>query len=149
MISYRLKKIPILLLMLGTFWLSTTALAEEFRLAAGGMKIADLQLGAGEVASVGMIATIHFTVWLDEQGSQGNMIYNSRAHAKPISFVIGTDRVMPAWNEGVLGMQAGGQRQLRVPSGMAYGNRAIGEDIPANASLILNIELLRIERPVK
>ena len=149
MTSQSLKKNSTLLMVFATLWFLTTALAEDFRIGVGGLKMMDLQMGTGEVASLGMIATIHFTGWLDEQGVQGKMIYNSRAHGGPISFVIGTDRVMPAWNEGVLGMQAGGQRLLLVPPGMAYGNRAIDDDIPANASLRLNIELLRLEQPVK
>ena len=143
MMSYDSKKIYILLI-LCAICLSSPVLADDFRAGAGGMQIKDMQLGLGKVATVDMIATIHFTAWLDEQGSQGKMIYNSRDHGEPISFVIGTDRVMPAWNKGVLGMQPGGQRLLLVPPAMAYGNRAIQDDIPANTSLIFNFELLEL-----
>ena len=137
-------KVLVLLLSLG---LAASAQAEGFRTAAGGMKVKDLQLGSGEVATAGMIATIHFIGWLDDLGAQGREIYNSRNRGEPVSFVIGTDKVMAAWNEGVLGMQPGGRRMLLVPPGMAYGNRAIEDVIPANASMIFNIELLSLEPP--
>ena len=119
--------------------------AEGFRTAAGGMKIKDLKVGTGEVAAEGMVATIHFTGWLDDAGAQGREIYNSRNSGEPVSFVVGTDKVMPAWNEGVKGMQVGGRRMLLVPPGMAYGNRAINDVIPANAALRMTLELTKLE----
>jgi len=119
--------------------------AEGFTTAAGGMKIKDLKVGTGEAAAEGMVATIHFIGWLDDAGAQGREIYNSRNSGEPVSFVIGTDKVMPAWNEGVKGMQVGGRRMLLIPPGMAYGNRAINEVIPANAALRMTLELISLE----
>jgi len=124
---------------------SNAVFADGFRTAAGGMKVKDLANGSGLVAEEGMIATIHFIGWLDNQGVRGKELYNSRSTGEPVSFVIGTDKVMPAWNEGVLGMQPGGRRMLLVPPGMAYGNRAVEDIIPANASMMFNIELVRLE----
>jgi FKBP-type peptidyl-prolyl cis-trans isomerase len=133
------------LLLALAFICSFNAHAEEFQTGPGGMKMKDLKPGNGVVATEGMTATIHFTGWLDDQGARGKELYNSRNHGEPVSFVIGTDGVMPAWNEGVKGMQAGGRRMLLVPPGMAYGNRSIDDVIPANASLQFIIELVRLE----
>lgn len=121
------------------------ALAEGFRTAAEGMKIKDLKVGTGEAAAEGMVATIHFIGWLDDAGAQGREIYNSRNSGEPVSFVIGTDKVMPAWNEGVKGMQVGGRRMLLVPPGMAFGNRSINDVIPANAAMRMTLELTNLE----
>jgi len=107
----------------------------------------DLQAGQGMQAQEGMVATIHFIGWLDERGARGREIFNSRAEGRPISFVIGTDMVMPAWNVGVLGMRPGGARLLLVPPAMAYGDRAIEDVVPANAPLMLRLELLQLENP--
>ena len=123
----------------------TVAQADSFRSAKGGMKVKDMQTGTGLVAAEGMVATIQFSGWLDNQGVRGKELYNSRNSGVPVSFVIGTDKVMPAWNEGVLGMQAGGRRMLLVPPGMAYGKRAIDDVIPANSSMQFIIELVRLE----
>jgi len=128
-----------------SFLFGAAAQAEKFQNAKGGMKIKDIQTGTGLVAAEGTIATIHFTAWLDQQGVRGRELYNSRNSGEPVSFVIGTDKVMPAWNEGVRGMQIGGIRQLLVPPEMAYGQRAVDDVIPAGASMQFIIELVRLE----
>lgn len=135
----------VLLALALSFLFGTAAQADSFRSAKGGMKVKDMKAGTGLVASEGMIATIQFTGWLDNQGVRGKELYNSRNRGEPVSFVIGTSKVMPAWNEGVLGMRVGGTRMLLVPPGMAYGNRAIDDIIPANASMQFVIELVRLE----
>ncbi|MGD2127843.1 MAG: FKBP-type peptidyl-prolyl cis-trans isomerase [Lysobacterales bacterium] len=124
---------------------SAWAVGDAFRAGPDGLRYRDLQVGQGPVAATGMVATIHFIGWLDEQGARGKEIYNSRAEGRPVSFVIGTDGVMQAWNEGVIGMQPGGSRMLLVPPGLAYGNRAVDDVIPANASLMFRIELIRLD----
>jgi len=121
------------------------AAGEGFTSAAGGLRYKDLKVGTGEPAASGQIATIHFKGWLDENGSQGREIYSSYSEGQPVRFVIGTDGVMPGWNEGVLGMQPGGKRLLLIPPGMAYGNREIEGVVPANASLMFHIELIALE----
>ncbi len=126
---------------------SQLASADAFHAGPGGMKIKDLATGEGPVAAEGMIATIQFTGWLDENGTRGREFYNSRSRGEPVSFVIGTDGVMPAWNAGVVGMQPGGRRILLVPPGMAYGNRSIDDVIPANDSLQFIIELVDLQPP--
>ena len=115
-----------------------------FRNAAGGMKIKDLQIGEGPVATTGQVATIHFVGWIDDAGTRGRELYNTHREGQPVSFVIGTDGVMQGWNEGVLGMQPGGKRMLLVPPGMAYGNREIEGVAPANTALMFRFELVEL-----
>lgn len=118
-----------------------------FQAGPGGMRFKDLQVGQGAVAEQGMVATIHFIGWLDEDGVRGREIYNSRREGRPVSFVVGTDGVMPGWNEGVMGMQPGGSRMLLLPPAMAFGQRQIEGVIPADASMMFRIELLSLENP--
>jgi FKBP-type peptidyl-prolyl cis-trans isomerase len=140
--------LPLFLLLSALLGAPGAAIADEsFRAGADGLRLKDLQLGDGPEARAGMVATIHFIGWLDEQGARGREIYNSRAEGHEVSFVIGTDGVMQGWNEGVIGMQPGGARMLLVPPGLAYGNRAIDGVIPANAALMFRIELIRLEDP--
>ena len=129
-----------------SFLFGAAAQADSIRNAKGGMRTQDMQTGTGLVAAEGMIATIQFTAWLDKQGVRGKKLYNSRNSSESVSFVIGTDKVMPAWNEGVLGMRVGGTRKLLIPPEMAYGQRAIDDVIPANASLQFIIELVWLEK---
>lgn len=120
---------------------------EAFRAGPDGLRYRDLQPGQGVEAAAGMVATIHFIGWLDEQGARGREIYNSRAEGRPVSFVIGTDRVMPAWNAGVLGMRPGGARMLLVPPGLAWGQRGVDDVVPPGASVMFRIELVSLEDP--
>ena len=111
-----------------------------------GLQYKDLKSGAGEHAETGDVATIHFASWLDDAGRKGRGIYNTRNHSHPVSFVIGTDRIMPGWNEGVIGMRPGGKRLLKIPAELGYGARGVQDVVPPNASLIFVIELLELEK---
>ncbi len=66
----------------------------------------------------------------------------------PVSFngALSTDKVMQGWNEGVMGMQAGGKRMILVPPGLAYGSRNIEKAVPANASLMFMFDVLAVEK---
>ena len=70
-----------------------------------------------------------------------------RSQGRPVSFVIGTDGVMPGWNEGVVGMKPGGSRMLLLPPAMAFGERQVEEVVPANAPMMFRIELVSLEDP--
>ena len=89
---------------------------------------------------------MHSIGWLDADGRQGRELYNSRREGRPLSFVVGTDRVMPGWNDGVIGMKPGGKRLLRVPPARAYGARGVQDVIPPNAGLMLMIDLIEVEK---
>jgi FKBP-type peptidyl-prolyl cis-trans isomerase len=78
--------------------------AAGFITTANGLQFKDLKTGAGAAAEAGDVATLHFIGWLDDRGGKGREIYDTHRRGEPVSFVIGTDRVMPAWNEGVMGM---------------------------------------------
>jgi len=141
------KKLLLIAMLVLSFGLVAGAWAEDgaFQVGPGGLRYKDLQMGQGPTAVAGQVATIHFVGWIDEQGKRGREIYNSRNRGQPVSFVIGTDRVMQGWNEGVTGMKPGGQRLLLVPPSMAWGGRAIDGVVPANAAMMFRIELVSLE----
>jgi FKBP-type peptidyl-prolyl cis-trans isomerase len=120
--------------------------ADPMQTTPAGARYRDLQPGNGEIAAPGDIATMHFTGWLDDNGSKGREFYNSRSEGTPVSFVIGTDRVMPGWNDGIVGMRQGGKRLLLLPPALGYGARGVQDIVPPNASLIFIIELLDLEK---
>lgn len=112
-----------------------------------GTRYKELQLGQGTSANYGDVAVMHFMGWLANDGQRGREIFNTRNRGKPVSFVVGTDRVMQGWNDGVIGMRPGGRRLLLVPPARAYGNKAVQGVVPAGASLMFLIELLEVEKP--
>ena len=123
------------------------AVAEGFPFATpGGIQYRDLQVGSGDCAEAGDVVAIHFVGWLTRDGQRGSEFFNSRAQGRPVSFVVGTERVMPAWNEGVIGMCLGGRRLLLVPPALGYGSKGVQGVVPANAHLMFLIEVLDVEK---
>ncbi len=110
-----------------------------------GLSYEDLDMGTGDSAEVGRVAVIHFTGWLDNNGEKGKSFLNSRDRGKPITFKIGTDKVIKGWNIGIVGMKAGGKRRLMVPGELGYGARGVDDLIPPDADLIFDIELLEVK----
>lgn len=123
-----------------------TVAADHFLLTPQGIRYQDLKPGMGATAEPGDVVTMHFIGWLEADGKKGKEIYNSRRERDPVSFVVGTDRVMQGWNEGVIGMKPGGKRLLMLPPWLGYGSRGVEGVIPENARLIFVIDLIAIEK---
>lgn len=123
------------------------ALADPpYQLTPQGARYKDLQPGTGDTAKPGDLVTIHFTGWLDDNGKQGKQLYNTRKADRPISFVVGTKRVMPGWNEGVIGMRRNGKRLVILPPALGYGGRGAQDIVPPGSSLIFLIELVELDK---
>ena len=109
----------------------------------------DIVKGTGEGISQGQVAVVHYTGWLYEPTApeqKGTKFDSSRDRGQPFSFMIGAGQVIRGWDEGVQGMQPGGQRRLVIPSDLAYGDSGKGP-IPGGATLVFDVELLEIEEP--
>lgn len=106
----------------------------------GRMIIDDVVTGAGEAVKEGDTITVHYKGMLQN----GQEFDNSYNRGEPISFKVGAGRVITGWEEGVLGMQVGGERILVIPPALAYGTKGYGP-IPGGATLVFMIELLSIE----
>ena len=111
-----------------------------------GLQYEDTILGAGETASKGHSVTVHYTGWLYQDGVQGTKFDSSRDRQSPFVFSLGAGMVIRGWDEGVAGMQVGGQRTLIIPAELGYGARGAGGVIPPNATLKFDVELLSISR---
>jgi FKBP-type peptidyl-prolyl cis-trans isomerase FkpA len=109
----------------------------------------DVVKGTGEGISLGQVAVVHYTGWLYDPTApeqKGTKFDSSRDHGAPFKFAIGTGNVIRGWDEGVQGMQPGGQRRLVIPPDLGYGDSGTGP-IPGGATLVFDIELLAIEQP--
>ena len=105
-----------------------------------GLKYIDQEVGTGDVAVTGKTASVHYTGWLEN----GKKFDSSVDRGQPFSFPLGAGRVIKGWDEGVQGMKVGGKRKLTIPSDLGYGSRGAGGVIPANATLIFDVELLGV-----
>ncbi|MBI9061454.1 MAG: FKBP-type peptidyl-prolyl cis-trans isomerase [Marinilabiliaceae bacterium] len=74
----------------------------------------------------------------------GTEFDSSIKRGEPISFHL--NRVIKGWTEGLQLMKEGGKYELVIPSELAYGERAMGDVIPAHSVLIFEIELIAIEK---
>jgi peptidylprolyl isomerase len=92
----------------------------------------------------GQSVTVHYTGWLNQNGAPGKKFDSSVDRDETFSFAVGVGMVIAGWDEGVLSMKVGEKRRLLIPSKMGYGARGAGRDIPPNADLIFDVELLEV-----
>ncbi|MCZ2104146.1 MAG: FKBP-type peptidyl-prolyl cis-trans isomerase [Comamonadaceae bacterium] len=112
---------------------------------ASGLQYEDTRLGEGAAARTGQSVRVHYTGWLHEAGEKGARFDSSRDRGQPFEFPLGAGMVIRGWDEGVQGMQVGGQRTLLIPAALGYGERGAGGVIPPNATLLFDVELLAID----
>lgn len=108
---------------------------------ADGLQYWDIKVGTGTEAKDGNTVKVHYTGWL----TTGKKFDSSVDAGTPFEFTIGKNEVIKGWDEGVSGMKVGGKRQLRIPPDLAYGERGYPGAIPANATLIFDIQLLDVK----
>lgn len=104
------------------------------------LMITDLVVGTGAEATPGSTVTVNYTGALPD-----GTVFDSSVGRGPFTFGLGAGQVIRGWDEGVAGMKVGGKRRLVIPADMAYGNQAVGGVIPANATLLFEVELLGVQ----
>jgi peptidylprolyl isomerase len=109
---------------------------------ASGLKYTDVVVGKGAAPVAGKQVKVHYTGTLEN----GKKFDSSVDRKEPFSFIIGVGQVIPGWDEGVMTMKVGGKRKLIIPSKLGYGARGAGSDIPPNATLLFDVELLDIAK---
>lgn len=112
---------------------------------ASGLKFQPLSEGkSDQKPQAGQLVTVHYTGWLDENGNPGRKFDSSVDRNEPFQFTIGIGQVIKGWDEGVMDMKVGEKRRLIIPSHLAYGSRGAGGIIPPNATLIFDVELIKV-----
>jgi FKBP-type peptidyl-prolyl cis-trans isomerase len=105
------------------------------------LKIEDIKTGTGAEAKAGNSVTVHYTGTLTD----GTKFDSSLDRSEPFTFNLGAGDVIAGWDQGVAGMKVGGKRKLTIPSSMAYGDSGVPGAIPGGATLVFDVELLKVE----
>ena len=119
---------------------ATASPAGKIITTASGLQYQDQVVGTGPVAKAGQTVSVQYTGTLTD----GTKFDSSYDRGEAFSFKLGAGQVIKGWDEGVAGMKVGGKRILAIPPALGYGAQANGP-IPANSTLIFEVELVAIE----
>ena len=114
-----------------------TAEAQEEKTDSG-ILITTLKEGSGASPKSAEVVKVHYRGTLTD----GKEFDSSFKRGQPATFPL--NRVIPCWTEGVQKMKVGGKAKLVCPPNLAYGSRGVPGTIPADSTLVFEIELLEI-----
>ena len=111
--------------------------------------VTDLTVGTGAAAASGDTLIVTYTGWLYNSGKTDNKGTQFDASKPGVGFdvVLGKGRVIPGWDQGLVGMKVGGTRRLTIPSDLGYGPNGSLPTIPAYAGLVFDVTLVTLTKP--
>ena len=107
--------------------------------------VTDLIDGAGEAAETGDTVTVNYVGVLSADGTEFDNSYD-RGSTFPV--VLGAGRVIPGWDEGLIGIKVGGRRQLDIPAELAYGDAGSGDTIKPGDAISFIVDAISIDKAV-
>lgn len=102
----------------------------------------DIKTGSGAAAKKGDCLVMKYYGTL---ASDGTVFDENYTKTSAFAFTLGSGQVIKGWDEGLVGMKAGGERRLVIPAALAYGEAGQGA-IPANSDLVFVVKLVRIQK---
>lgn len=119
---------------------SKTMADENIVTTPSGLKYVEIVEGTGATPQTGQKVEVHYTGTLED----GTKFDSSRDRNRPFDFKLGVGQVIKGWDEGLSTMKVGGRRKLIIPPELGYGARGAGGVIPPNATLLFDVELLKV-----
>lgn len=104
------------------------------------LESADLITGTGKAAAPGDTVTVQYVL---ATYSSGKVVQSSWS-SQPFTFTLGARKVIPGWDKGVVGMKAGGRRELIIPPSLGYKDQSPGPGIAPNDTLVFVIDMLKV-----
>ena len=99
------------------------------------LQVTDITVGTGATAVNGDVLNVNYV---------GTFLDGRQFDAGAYTFQLGAGRVIPGWDQGLVGMKVGGKRQLVIPPSLAYGSTGQGS-IPPNTTLKFVVDLVSIQ----
>ena len=106
---------------------------------ASGLQYKITQEGTGKQPTASSVVTVHYK----GQQVDGKVFDSSLERGEPIEFPL--NQVIPGWTEGLQLMKEGGKATLYIPSNLGYGPQGVPGMIPANSTLIFDVELIKVK----
>lgn len=103
-----------------------------------GLIITDIVIGRGAEAQAGKIIGVQY------RGTLTDGTEFDSSMGTPLRVPLGEGAIIKGWEEGVLGMKVGGKRRLKIPPELGYGAEGFPPEIPANAILVFEVELVEV-----
>ncbi|XP_076938340.1 peptidyl-prolyl cis-trans isomerase FKBP53-like, partial [Bidens hawaiensis] len=121
---------------------SASETKSQIRTFPNGLIVEELEMGKpnGKQATAGKKISMCYIGKLKKNGK----IFDSNIGQAPFKFRLGVGQVISGWDVGVKGMRVGDKRRLTVPPSMGYGAKGAGSDIPPNAWLVFDVELIDV-----
>ena len=116
-------------------------LTEGCEKTASGLYYKLLEKGDGKQAEKGKTVAVHYEGSL----TNGQVFDSSFSRNQPIEFPLGVGQVIPGWDEGIALLKEGDKARLVIPSELGYGSRGAGGVIPPNATLVFDVQLVKVK----
>lgn len=116
-----------------------SALGQPVVAPTNGLSITDIKRGSGPAAESGRSITVNYVGKLTN-----GTVFDSTVGKSPFTFLLGAGQVIKGWDQGVVGMKVGGKRKLVIPPTLGYGGSGVPPQIPPDATLVFEIELVSI-----
>src|SRR5690606_19207444 len=116
-------------------------LSQGFEETPSGLRYKLEEKGDGVQAEKGKTVSVHYKGMFPD----GSVFDSSYKRNAPIDFPLGKGNVIQGWDEGIQLLRVGDKARFVVPSHLAYGERGAGGVIPPNATLIFDVELVKVK----
>ena len=105
-----------------------------------GLRVTEIRAGEGPTPEVGDLVTMHILGMLED----GTIFADTVSQGEPIVATLTEADLFPGWFEGVQLMKEGGKVRLTIPPELAFGPEGAGGVIPADATILMDVELLTV-----
>ncbi len=107
----------------------------------------DLREGvSSQTAALDDDAYVHYRGWITSNGKPIDDSRVWRVLPSPACVTLGSYKFLKGFEQGIFGMRVGGKRRIDIPADLAYGAKGVPPEIPPNADLTFECELVRLKR---